>query len=130
MPSQNPSTQADMDLLETLRRGIATEDVLSSSILEASTMYTAGVLGLLKRDLEKAARVTGERSLLNTSVKTWRKQSDWRDYSGFECGSERVAQFVARWAGCYLYCKDGDGHAVKARIDGTTVVTHTYKVAD
>lgn len=137
--------------------------IANPAITELSDASRAMIAAALYRDLNaamvNAARIecakTGEEFLYGGAPYTlqsgpwadvsrqaptrYTEQSAWRDYSGWLCGSERMATWVAAWIARYLDPRDADGNPATGRVNKITcegkpgmwlAVTGSYKVSD
>lgn len=124
------NTAQELKAIRTLAQAIRTDDVMSDTHCEANDVLKSGILGLLKRDARRAAKETGNVA----DIKPWMKQSDWRDYHGYQTNCERTARYVAKWARKYLAPRDGDGNTMEPRVEAVgdryTVTVQVSKIGD
>lgn len=107
--------------------------------IPAAAAYRAMVDVILYRDLERAMAASGVEFSLADFPKRYTEQSDWRDYCGWLCTSERMASWVAAWIARYLDPRDSDGNPMRGRVNairmadgscGWLAVSSMHKVAD
>ena len=112
----NTQTARDLVALNELYLSIAGKETLSLSQSAAGEMLKAGIIGLIRRDIDKARKDEDVSwfDLSCTKIETYTEQTDWRDNTGYLITGkeqERVAAFVAKWAAKYLDPRDADGNS-------------------
>ena len=112
----NTQTARDLVALNELYLSIAGKETLSLSQSAAGEMLKAGIIGLIRRDIDKARKDEDVSwfDLSCTKIETYTEQTDWRDNTGYLITGkeqERVAAFVAKWAATYLDPRDADGNS-------------------